>query len=553
MSRFTIAKWTIGVKIRSILALAFLIGGILYSAVFLRIIYPSYIQMEHDRAVTNMERVIFALERELEDLTMLCTDWADWDATYAFMENNEPDYIEKNYAYETFRSNRINLVLIAALDGTVKWIKTYDLGTGAPLSIPEFTMDRLSPAHPLLHDDTMKATGSPIKWAGVYPTTQGLMLTTTRPIRTTNAEGPSRGFLIMGRMLTPELVAKLNRQTHIDFTIHSEPVRPEICHYEGPRLSTLQSGAYCIETPSDDIIRIFADFPSLSGYRDLVIQADLPREIYGKGKKAMAYTSIALLLSLVITLALTSFLLRKIINAPISRLKSHMVNIKRIGDLESRCPLERDPGRDEILVLAREFNDMLNRVEEMSRSLEDANTQLEALTRTDPLTRIANRREFDTHLHKQWCLMNRLGKPISLIMCDVDFFKTYNDFYGHPAGDQCLTAVADVLQQSVNRAYDLAARYGGEEFALILPATDLERACALAEKIRHEIKALHIPHDTSKVRPWVTLSMGVACLVPGEEAAETTLVEMADQALYRAKESGKDGWQAFREDIPHRD
>lgn len=553
MSRFKIAKWTIGFKIKSILALAFLIGGILYSAVFLRIIYPSYIQMEHDHAVTNIERVIFALERELEDLTMLCTDWADWDATYAYMGNNEPGYIEKNYAYETFRSNRVNLVLIAALDGTVKWIKAYDLNTDATLSIPEIPMDRLSPAHPLLHDKTTKVSINSAKWAGIYPTTQGLMLTSTRPIRTTNEKGPSRGFLITGRLLTPEVMAKLKRQTHIDFTIHSEPVWPEICHYELPRLSTLQSGAYCIETPNDEFIRIYADFPSHSGCQDLVVQASLPREIYGKGKKAMAYTSFALLLSLVFTLALTSFLLRKIINAPISHLKSHMVKIKRLGDLEGRVPLERDAGRDEIRVLAREFNDMLDRVEEMSRSLEEANTKLETLTRTDPLTHIANRREFDTHLHKQWCLLRRLGKPISLIMCDVDFFKTYNDFYGHPAGDECLTHIAQVLQQSVNRAYDLAARYGGEEFALILPATDLEKALGLAEKIRNDVKGLHIPHDKSTVRPWVTLSMGVACLVPGEGAAETTLVEMADKALYRAKATGKNRWYTLQGESPNRD
>lgn len=551
MSRFAFAKWTIGFKIRSILALAFLAGGILYIGVFLQVIYPSYIQLEHDQAVINIDRVIYALERELANLTLLCTDWADWDATYAYMEDGSPNYIKENYTYHTLRANRLNLVLLVALDGTVKWGRTSPpCGTEA-LTYPGVPLDRLSPAH-LLHPATpTKAVIDTAVKPGVYPTDQGLMLTTSRPIRTSKEQGPSRGFLIMGRLLTPALIADLNRQTHVRFTLHPAPFQPERCQaLLRTRKASTQGGAYCLAPRGADTIRIYADFPSITGETAFVIQADLPREIYRKGKKAMVYSTFALLLSLIITLALISFLLKRIINGPISDLKSHILNIRRLGDLDSRFPLNCTTCNDEILVLAQEFNGMLDRLVAVSRSLEDANTTLEALSRTDPLTHIANRREFDRHLQKQWRLMKRLGKPVSLIMCDVDYFKNYNDFYGHPAGDQCLIQIAGILQRCVNRAYDLASRYGGEEFALILPATDLEKALLLAETIRNEIEALNIPHEKSKIRPFVTLSMGVACLVPARQTDEATLVEMADKALYRAKESGRGRWETLQDKSP---
>jgi diguanylate cyclase (GGDEF)-like protein len=168
-----------------------------------------------------------------------------------------------------------------------------------------------------------------------------------------------------------------------------------------------------------------------------------------------------------------------------------------------------------------------------------AQTALERLATLDGLTGIANRRCFDDRLQHEWSRASRAKAPLSLIMADVDYFKRYNDAYGHQRGDDCLKTVSSVLQRLASRTSDLAARYGGEEFAVILPSTHLEGAREVAERIRAEVEAAALPHARSDVASWVTLSLGVATLFPGADGQPASLVSQADQSLYLAKEAGR--------------
>jgi diguanylate cyclase (GGDEF)-like protein len=172
--------------------------------------------------------------------------------------------------------------------------------------------------------------------------------------------------------------------------------------------------------------------------------------------------------------------------------------------------------------------------------LEAANQELQRLASIDGLTQVANRRRFDEYLDAEWRRLGREQKPLSLILCDLDYFKVYNDTYGHLAGDSCLQQVAAVLRQSLKRPADLVARYGGEEFALILPNTDARGAVLVAEAIRQGVRGLEIPHAKSPVSHYVTLSLGVATSVPTPEAIPDQLIIAADEALYQAKAEGRD-------------
>ncbi len=171
--------------------------------------------------------------------------------------------------------------------------------------------------------------------------------------------------------------------------------------------------------------------------------------------------------------------------------------------------------------------------------LKEANEALTRLSVSDGLTQIANRRKFDEHLTIEWTRLKREKQPLSLILCDIDFFKLYNDSYGHQAGDACLKAVAKTIEQNVKRPADLAARYGGEEFAVILPNTQPEGALQLSEKIRKSIQDLKIPHSGSKINSYVTLSLGISGMVPDATGTPQILIEKADKALYKAKENGR--------------
>jgi diguanylate cyclase (GGDEF)-like protein len=177
---------------------------------------------------------------------------------------------------------------------------------------------------------------------------------------------------------------------------------------------------------------------------------------------------------------------------------------------------------------------------QLQRKLETANQALQRLISIDNLTQVANRRRFDEYLDQEWKRMARERSPLSLILCDVDFFKAYNDTYGHQAGDRCLQQIARVLENTPKRSTDLVARYGGEEFAMILPNTPVEGAVQLAELMRAAVRALAIPHAQSSLGQAVTLSMGVACTIAHLNIDFESLIADADAALYKAKALGRD-------------
>jgi diguanylate cyclase len=157
----------------------------------------------------------------------------------------------------------------------------------------------------------------------------------------------------------------------------------------------------------------------------------------------------------------------------------------------------------------------------------------------DSLTDLANRRYFDQALKLEWNRSMRHHHPISIILADVDFFKAFNDTYGHRAGDNCLISVARVLQQFSKRAGDLAARYGGEEFVVMLSETPVRDAALVAENIRQSVESLGLPHKSSTINPVVTVSLGVATMVPEKNQTPLSLLQAADTALYRAKAAGR--------------
>ncbi|QKQ74747.1 EAL domain-containing protein [Nostoc sp. TCL240-02] len=176
---------------------------------------------------------------------------------------------------------------------------------------------------------------------------------------------------------------------------------------------------------------------------------------------------------------------------------------------------------------------------ELYHQLQQANQELQRLACSDGLTQVGNRRCFDDTFNTQWQRLAREQGSLSLILCDVDYFKLYNDTHGHLAGDDALRQVAKVISQTVKCPADLVARYGGEEFAVILPNTDIEGAIAVARDIQTNISALKMPHPHSQVSKFITLSLGVATITPHSQLSPATLIAAADQGLYQAKAQGR--------------
>jgi diguanylate cyclase (GGDEF)-like protein len=188
----------------------------------------------------------------------------------------------------------------------------------------------------------------------------------------------------------------------------------------------------------------------------------------------------------------------------------------------------------------------MERIAKMKGALERANKQLEILSSIDPLTQILNRRGLEEVLASAWKINERQKGELSILMIDIDFFKPYNDNYGHPQGDKCLVQVANTLNETLNRATDSLARYGGEEFIVVLPFTPLEGARFKAKELSLALLSQKIKHEYSSIFPYVTVSIGIATTSADDHVANASeLIKQADIALYQAKDQGRNGSSVF--------
>lgn len=215
------------------------------------------------------------------------------------------------------------------------------------------------------------------------------------------------------------------------------------------------------------------------------------------------------------------------------RIERHLTTVKLMRSLQA----EKDSLHQKIWA----YNTILRQQEEIQISLAKENQELQRLAFTDGLTQVANRRHFNDTLNSLWQAAMAKHQPISLLLCDIDYFKRYNDAYGHLVGDTCLQAVADALVRAAHRQHDQVARYGGEEFAILLPATDAKGAQQVALAAHSELARAQVPHKASLVGPFVSLSIGICTLTPDSvQQRPEILIHGADEALYAAKLKGRD-------------
>lgn len=252
-------------------------------------------------------------------------------------------------------------------------------------------------------------------------------------------------------------------------------------------------------------------------------------ELYSDMHSAQVFITFWFLVFTAVVMALSVWLLGRFVVSPIQILARQMAQCTD-GNLTVRMS---GHCLRELRVLHDAFNGMTGKLQQRTE-------RLEHLTQVDALTGVANRRRFDESLEQEWKRAQRNGFPLSLLLVDVDYFKAFNDRYGHPAGDRCLQRVAGALSAAASRPADQVARYGGEEFAVILPETAAAGARQVAERLVAAISDLRITHESSLVNRVLTVSIGIATLVPQGDTRPARLVEAADRALYRAKANGRD-------------
>ena len=409
-----------------------------------------------------------------------------------------------------------------------------------------------------------------------YLTGRTLLLNEGNALADTLGSTSTAALAFEDKKTAHEILQALKAHPHIDMAALYQKDGTDIAVY-------VREGTTGRPSHVDSIKNRFFDQKNIHISRPVSLDSEYIGRIYlrydlsGLASRQMRFIYLVLFVLVLVscfTYLIASFLM-KFISKPLKNLVdvAHAVSLNRDYSIRAECF-----SPDEIGVLADSVNDMLvqiqardiqlvqqqeqlevqvaNRTHELKTAnehltveiaerklaelaLDESNRRLEALSITDALTGIANRRRFDAVLLQEHARHARSGGELSLVMLDIDHFKEFNDCYGHVNGDECLRQIGQVIASSVTRIADLAARYGGEEFICILPETDSEGAVAIAEYIRRDILALVIPHKGSKVAGYVTASFGVITVKCSADGSAAYVVAQVDELLYRAKFHGR--------------
>lgn len=474
------------------------------------IVLPTFVALEQREAIRDAERVLQALDADRADLAKLTRDWASWEDTWKFVQGKDPGYISRNLNDEAFHSLGIHLLILLDRDGRLVWGRFIDPVAGADVPVQE-----AAPTVPEFPGSLAWRADTPGPYAeavhsGYMRTAAGILMYASCPVLKNYEEGPVRGTLIEGKLLTAEFLGRLRARVRSAFTVDEiSPDAPETAETDRviERMGT--------------VMRVSFALLDSRGTALARVRVERPAEIINRGRTTLFWSLGSLLVTLGAVVFALSLLLRRTILDPIGRLTRMVVAVRTTGTLGLRLGLHR---ADEIGTLGENFDAMLELLSEKTRALSE-------MAATDELTRLPNRRSILELLGHEFARAQRYIEPLAVLMIDIDHFKNVNDTLGHAAGDAVLQGLARLLRASL-RDSDFAGRFGGEEFLVVLPHQDEHGALIAAERLRRKIAE-------GTVGPGglcVTVSIGSSTIRADGLGG---MLARADRAMYRAKETGR--------------
>lgn len=414
----------------------------------------------------------------------------------------------------------------------------------------DVTEDKLSDLLPYVMDYSsqidLEAHVDDQVYLGVFTFLGEPALFAVRPIYASHALGDAGGFMLLGTTLTEDILSQLQEDVALKFDISD--VRTH---------ASLDSAiAYEIVATDPNALRIQHPFKAgqTGGF---MITMVMDRQITKIGETATQQVIQAFIGIAFVVMLVTWWWLRRAVTAPVEQLSRQMKHISEQKIYTHRAQIA---STGELGQLARTFNDLMTTVEHKTLALHESNMQMQAehkqlistqtqlkranwelksLSEKDALTGLYNRMALDRKLAQEWNNLRRRKEPFTLMMIDIDQFKQFNDHYGHQAGDKCLSRVAIIIASIAQRATDMAARYGGEEFMVILPGVGHEAAQQLAVRLLRSIEDANIEHIYSDHNQRITVSIGISSVIPDGSLTVKNAIQMADEALYRAKAGGR--------------
>ncbi len=511
---------SIKVKILSSLLVVFALYVAFASLILDRFLSPAFEQLERAHGEQNARRVTKAIYRELQHLESLVKDWSSWDDSYQFVADQNTQYIASNLVPDTFNSLKLDLIVYCNIHGEIIW-KGIHIPHRADAELPELSKKVL----PL--DDALLAPG-----VGIYASSQGPMLTAAAPILKSADDGPARGTLIMGRLISGDLLTKLQSDTEVSFTLH------EVDRVSGETPSPAEIGDVKVVTANENVVTYTA-LPFKKAADNIIIKTTSPATITPLGKETTRVIFLTLLAAALLLTFITLLALQKLVINPLANLKNHIQSMHASGDLGARLALRRV---DELGELAKEFDDLISKLQNTRETLLQKFAEEKILSQRlsyqanhDALTDLVNRREFLKRLQRVIDTAKRDRSEHALCYLDLDQFKQINDSCGHVAGDELLRRLSQLLKTMV-RQRDTLARLGGDEFAILMERCTLTRAAEASNQIREAIDRFRFEWENRELR--VAASIGVVPIT-GDVGGIETILKTVDAACYEAKKQGK--------------
>jgi diguanylate cyclase (GGDEF)-like protein len=518
----------IDVRIAHALAAVLLALGFFQAALASFAAFHEYKEIELRLSEEDFFQARASLAAEENELLSVAREFAAWDDARLFVEGGYPDFIEDVFTDRWFVEASMDLVAITGLDARVIWGRATRASSAGMAGALIGPLLDLSPEQSLVAYD--RGLG-------------GLIVVAAYPITSTDFSAPAIGWVVMARALDGAFVDRIYSQTGLVLKVSLEP--PALNGGGRDSLGEATLGAAYL----DEGLKRTLLLPVLNrvgeGIGTLLLSRD--RRLDPLLSASVLRLSALSLLSALIAVLILHRVIGLLAARPLERISAYLEEYER--GAASFKPLAMGTvsrRHDEIGRLADHIDALLSMQERRRAELQGANAELERLASIDPLTGLANRRRFNDHVRNELRRLTRMQRRsrqvylCSVLLGDIDYFKAFNDRYGHQAGDASLRAVADVIAGELHRPGDLACRYGGEEFLVMLPGTDAEGALIVAERIRLGIMNLAIPHEDSPAASVLTLSIGVAEATELErDSAILEAVGLADKALYRAKNEAR--------------
>jgi diguanylate cyclase (GGDEF)-like protein len=481
------------------------------------IVLPQLQELEAQADRKDLRRVLLAIDAKKQQLATLAYQNAVWDGMYNYLAQRTAGFFANHFPIDTFLALNISAIALFDRDDQLvdqRVVTPQHTGFGTePLPVADI--------RPHLIDLRKVHPRAPIFDSGVMATARGPLLYATASVMRSNTHSQARGNFLVAVDIDDEFVHEISEAAQLPVTLSPLPD-----NYSAP-------------ASPDQIYRDGGDrlFWLLKDNRDrpiLLLALQLPPRDFDT---ELLWTPliVAFIVSL-IGYAGILVLVRQLLIDPIQTIGAHLRRVQENGDYSLRLDSERG---NELGDVSRNIDTLVEHVQLQREQLQQQAAEMQALSYLDGLTGLANRRRFDQALVDNWALAQRARTPLALLMCDVDYFKSYNDHCGHQRGDEVLRCVADIIRRTVARHSDIAARYGGEEFAILLPDTGEDSAARIAERLLEDLRGAAIRHDHSPISGQLTLSIGVASLVPDASRSQRDLVRCADEALYSAKAGGR--------------